>query len=571
MDEFDKVKLNFPPRGPARTRDSAAPLAELAEMNQGSPPTDGLNVSLTPAQALELAAAMCRQNAWEHAAGLCRAVLAAQPDAFEALNLLGVIARRNGRMQEAQALFARVVALKPDFADAHNNLGNALLDLGRAAEALRSHTRAVELDPRHAEAHNNRGNALRDLRRPAAALHSYDQALALRPQLAEVHNNRANALRDLGHAGSACAGYAQALALKPDYAEAHANLGNALRDLGRQQEALQSYERAIALEPQFARAHLNLALCRLQLGDFARGWAGYEWRRKDAQHAELQRRFTRPLWLGREDIAGKTLLLHAEQGYGDVLQFCRYAQSVAGRGARVVLEVHKPLVALLQGLPGVQRVLARGERLPAHDLQCPLMSLPYALGTTPQDIPAPPRLQVPAAALQAWQIRLDAQSGAQAGPPTGPRIGLAWSGNPTHVDDRRRSIALRQFAPALTGLGRCYSLQREVREDDVEALAAHPGLRHFGPALADFTDTAALCAMMDLVICVDTAVAHLAGTLGREVWLLLPYNPDWRWLLAREDSPWYPGMRLFRQSAPGDWDGVLARVRAALAGRVRPR
>ena len=331
-----------------------------------------------------------------------------------------------------------------------------------------------------------------------------------------------------------------------------------LHDMLRFEAALECYDRVRALQPDFVDAHYNKSLCRLLTGDLVRGFATHEWRWETAQHRSFKRDFKQPLWTGGEDIAGKTVLLHAEQGFGDTIQFCRYAPLVAARGARVVLEVQEPLFALMTGLQGVAELRARGEVLPDFDLHCPLLSLPRAFATRLETVPATvPYLRAAPEKTAHWGERLGVKAR--------PRIGLAWSGRPTHKNDHNRSIELAVFLQIFAGIeADLVSLQREMRDADAELLRTRGGVVHFGADLKDFADTAALIVNLDLVVAVDTSVVHLAGALGKPVWVLLPFIPDWRWLLDRPDSPWYPTARLFRQDDSRQWDGVIARVNAAL-------
>jgi hypothetical protein len=347
-----------------------------------------------------------------------------------------------------------------------------------------------------------------------------------------------------------------ALASRPDYAEAFANRGVLLYDLKRFDEALASYDSAIALRPDYADAHFFKGLSSLVTGDLPRGWIEYEWRRKAPAARIPKRDFSQPLWLGGDDIAGKTILLHSEQGLGDTIQFCRYAALVAARGARVILEVEAPLRELMTGLAGTAGIIAKGSALPDFDIQCPLPSLPLAFKTRLDTIPSTtPYLRVPKQALGYWNALLGAKRSL--------RIGLAWAGNAKHVRDRERSMRLRDLLPLLDIEATFVSLQKEVRAADAETLA-NCGVLQFGRKLGDFSDTAALISQLDLVISVDTSVAHLAGALGKRVWILLTHAPDWRWLLDRDDSPWYATARLFRQDDTREWHGVIARVRDAL-------
>jgi tetratricopeptide (TPR) repeat protein len=530
-----------------------------------------------------------------------RKILALQPDHFDSLHFLGVMAHQRGnhakavdqisralkrdpknafalsnrgnallalrRLDGALADYDAALAALPDYADALCNRGAALHELERYEEALASSDRAIALRPDYHEAHANRGNTLNEMRRFAEALASCDRGLALRPDYAEAHLNRGNALHELKRFDEALASYDRALELRPDYAEALTNRGVSLHDLKRFDEALASYQRAIAVRPDHAEAHYREAMCRLLNGDYQRGWHKQEWRWQSRPLKNARRSFAQRLWLGAEPLAGKTILLHAEQGFGDTIQFCRYVPLVAERSGRVIVEVQKPLRELVSTLPGGAQVVSRGERLPAFDRHCPLLSLPLALGTIPS---AAPYLRASEQAAGDWAVRLGARTGASTGDRTRPRIGIAWAGSAAHRNDHNRSIPLGALLSCLAGVDAGYvSLQPDLRGGDAAMLQARRDVLHFGDELKDFSDTAALIANLDLIISVDTSVAHLAGALAKPVWLLVPVIPDWRWLLDRDDSPWYPTARLFRQDDSRRWDGVLARVNAALHDHVR--
>lgn len=294
-------------------------------------------------------------------------------------------------------------------------------------------------------------------------------------------------------------------------------------------------------------------------GNFNDGWRAYEWRRLTPEFASFRREFPEPRWTGDEDIRGKRILLHAEQGLGDTIQFCRYARQVAELGAHVIMEVPGTLIPLFRGLEGVHEWVAAGQPLPQFDIQCPLLSLPLAFGTTLDTLPgARSYLSADALKVRAWQARL--------GEGQKPRIGLAWSGNDAHKNDRNRSILLAALLPFLPEAFDCFSLHKEIRAADRQVLEQSGRIKTFCDELTDFSDTAALVECMDIVVSVDTSVAHLSGALGKPTWVLLPYVPDWRWMLERTDSPWYPAMRLFRQQAIGDWEGAFAKLRDALLG-----
>ena len=491
--------------------------------------------------------------------------LTLRPGLAEAHANRGNVLHALKRFEEALASYDRALALRPDLAEAHANRGSALHALERFEEALASHDRALALRPDNAEARYNRGNALHALKRFDEALADYERALALRPDYVEVLANRGITLHELKRFEAALESQDRALAVRPDYAEAFVNRGVTLHELKRFEEALASYDRALALRPDFAQAHYNEAVCRMLTGDFDRGWQKLEWGWDTEQLKNLKREFSQPLWLGSDEIAGKTILLHGVHGFGDTIQFCRYVPHVAERGARVILEIQEPLRALMGTLPGAAQIVSRGEPLPDFDLHCPLLSLPLAFGTRPATIPAQtPYLRALPQAVMDWNARL--------GPRQRPRIGLAWSGRPEHNNDRNRSMRLSALLSPLAGFEATYvSLQREVRADDAPVLQGRSDILHFGEDLTSYADTAALIANLDLVISVDTSVAHLAGALAKPVWILLPFIPDWRWLLDREDSPWYPTARLFRQDETRGWDSVMARVHAALEDDLRRR
>ena len=471
------------------------------------------------------ASALHQRGQLDQAALAYRQVLRADPRNFDALHLLGVLEGQRGRAPEAADILGKAVRARPGDATALMNYGNALLEVGRLDDALAAYDGSLRVNPGNAQAHYNRGVALADLQRPQEALDAYTRVAALRP----------------------------------DHAEAHYGRGNALSSLLRTNEATAAFDRAIALQPDRADFYLNKAFINLLAGDFVTAWPLYEWRWGTAAVAPLRRTFAQPLWRGDTPLAGKTILLHAEQGFGDTLHFCRYAPLVAKHGASVVLEVQPSLAPLLRSLKGVDRVVARGEALPPFDVHCPILSLPLAFKTTLESIPAAvPYLAAEAAASARWQLTL--------GRRVRPRVGVAWSGSGGLAHDQR-SLTFAKFATALPDGADYICLQKEVRPADADALTMRPDVRVVTGQLADFADTAALAAQMDLVVSVDTSVAHLAGALGKPLWLVLGYDPTWRWLLGRSDSPWYPTAQLYRQPTMGDWSSPLQAVRAAVAQR----
>ena len=382
--------------------------------------------------------------------------------------------------------------------------------------------------------------------------------LAFNPFYPAVQNNRGVELARLGRYEEALASYNGALAIDPDCAEALSNRGDALRMLGHYAEALAGYTRAQALKSGLAYAHWNEGICRLQMGDYPAGWKKYEWRLKIKALNLKARKLRQPRWLGAETLHGRTILLHAEQGLGDTIQFVRYAPLVAAKGATVLLDVPGMLAPLMARLAGVKRVLDRSEALPAFDFHCPLPSLPLAFGTTLDTVPASnPYLSTDSDAAARWRARLAPQGQTL--------VGVAWRGSPGYAHDRERSIRFADFARlmALPGV-RFVSLQKELTWEECRLADSLPQLVHPG---ADFRNTAEAIAALDLVISVDTAWAHWAGAVGKPLWVLLPFVPHWTWLTEREDSPWYPTARLFRQPRSGDWTSVIRNAREALAGR----
>jgi Flp pilus assembly protein TadD len=478
---------------------------------------------------------------------------------FEVNKQLGIVLATRGDFAGARAPLEDAVRLHDRDAVVFNVLSVCACETGDNAAALVAADRAVRLRRTYPEAHNSRGNALLRLGRPAEAAEAFKAALSLTPRDPEVHVNLANALESQGRPVEALRSVDRAIALEPGLAAAHVNRGNVLQQLGRHRDAVAAYDRALDLAPGSVDAHWNRGLCHLLMGDYAAGWPDYEWRWRRGARETQPRGFAQPLWLGGEDLAGRTILLHAEQGQGDALQFARYAPQVAARGGRVILEVFPSLAPLLAGLPGVAAVVARGDALPAFDLQCPLMSLPLALGV-PDPAPSPkPYLRAEPERAAAWAARL--------GPPGERlRVGLVCSGSPTHGRDAQRSLPFAMLAPHLPAGPAYHLLQKEIRDSDRDPLATRPDVAVWSAALGDFADTAALAEQMDLVISVDTSVAHLAGALGRPVWVLLPTEPDWRWGLQGETTPWYATMRLLRQAVRDDWAAPLAQVGADLAG-----
>lgn len=461
---------------------------------------------------------------------------------------------RLGRSDEALASYDRAIAIEPDYAEAYSNLGTLLVEMGHPHAALSNYERAIELRPDDAQAHFLQGVAHSALGQWDRAVASYDKAIALLPDYSGAQSNRGVALMRLGLVEEARTNFERMIDRRPDNAEAHYNLGLAQFVLQQFDDALASFTRATVLKPDFAEAHHNEALVRLLKGDFALGWEKFEWRWTHKDLVSKKRNFAQPLWLGDADLSGRTILLHSEQGLGDAIQFCRYVPMVAKKGAKVILEVSPLLKDLMRSLDGHATIIAFGDPLPDFEFHCPLMSLPLAFKSRLETIPAEvPYLSADPVYVEKWRPRLPASSG--------PRIGLVWAGNPKLANDLQRSLSLELILPIVSSSGaEFFSLQKDLREGDREVLQTNARIHAVGPDLGTFADTAAVVSMLDLVISVDTSVAHLAGAMGKPIWLLLPYIREWRWLLERDDSPWYPTARLFRQSRDGDWYGVLERV-----------
>ena len=556
--------------------------------------------------AMSEAVAAHQQGRLRDAEKIYARVLKAVPDQFDALNLLGTVKAQQGHIGEAHRLFAAAVKANPAAPQGLSNLGQALHALKRSKEALDYIDQARALAPNDVNILYQHANVLLSLDRPGEALAEFqavlaqipqhlpqhvearincglaqaacgfseqaladfDAALALAPGHPGASYNRGVALIKLGRYEEAVAANDAALAVEPGHLTAWLNRGKALAQLNRYDEALASYGEVLAVKKDHADAHFNQALALLTQGEYQRGFSDYESRWRRAGMAPQKSR-GKPLWRGEYPLARKTVLLHAEQGLGDTIQFARYVPMLAAAGAKIVLEVQPELKTLMARLDGAPTVIARGEALPPFDVHCPLGSLPLALKTEPGTVPAAiPYLSASGAHLAKWS--------AQIGALRQPRIAIAWSGNSSHDNDRNRSIALARLAPLFPpphppplarqgGVGASFiSIQRDVRPEDAAALAAETRVTHVGDELDDFADTAAVLALCDLVIAVDTAAVHLAGAMGRPVWVLVPFAPDWRWTLTGETTPWYPTARLFRQTALEDWDGVISRVGEAL-------
>lgn len=593
--------------------------------------TSKSHTNITPSDNLQQALRLHQAGLMPEAERRYREIIDTQKNNPDVLNLLGVLCHQTGRSQEGGELIQRALQFNPEHFDAATNLGNILNELGHIENAIGCYEHALQIKPDHALAHCNYGALLSRLNHHEQAIHHLRQALATQPNYPDAHFalgealernntpeeaieefsiflkthpnhlsarlNLADCLKKAGRIPEAIQGYRELIRTSPDFYVAYNNLGNLLREQGELSDAEALFSKALGMAPKLAELHGNISpvlisqnriddalghldsaleiapnypeahfvkgLALLVAGDFKHGWPEYEWRwqcrdfRSPRQHTDI------PRWQG-EQLAGKTLLVHAEQGLGDTLQFIRYSEKLAACGGKIVLQCQPSLKALLTGLPGLDQVFSQGEQLPPVDLQIPLLSLPFAFGTEESSIPATsPYLSATVEKIAMWEERL------QQAKCTGLRTGLVWAGRAEHQNDRNRSASLVALTP-LAGLDKVSFISLQ-KGDGEQALAdAPPGfdILPCGALLNDFTDTAGLVAALDLVITVDTSVAHLAGAMGKPVWLMLPYSPDWRWLLDRQDSPWYPSMRLFRQPRQGDWESVVQQIKQALIAQT---
>ena len=486
---------------------------------------------------------------------LYRKILESDAQHADSLHLLGMVAFQTGNCDAAAELISRAILRNGQDATYFTNLGNVLQTQGRLDEAVHCYRKALSLNPRSAPAHGNLGLALQFLGCFEEAAESLKRALALDPGIAIAHTNLGNVRQAQGRLAEAVACHELALAIEPMNPEAYSNLGGVLDLQGKLTESIAAYDGALALKPDFAVALFNRSLLRLRRGDFVLGLPDYEHR----WHLNKRRDFSEPQWHG-EPLRGARILLYPEQGLGDTVQFLRYVPLVQAAGGQVILEVQPQMRRLAAELSDVTEIICPGEPLPAFNWHCPLMSLPLAFGTTLDTIPARvPYLTIPQETDTACAI---------AGKECGLRVGIAWAGSPGHMRDRFRSIPPELLKPLFGLVGAQFFSLQLGSAATAELISVGASVIDLAPKIEDMADTAALIARLDLVIAVDTAVAHLAGALGKPVWVMLPLVPDWRWLLDREDSPWYPTMRLFRQSMLGDWVSVVAAVRCALRKEI---
>jgi len=476
------------------------------------------------------------------------------PNYGDAFNNRGIVLNELKRFEDALVSYDQAIVIEPKFAQAYYNRGIVLQALKRFDESLVSYDQAISLNPNYVNAYNNKGIVLKKLELFDKALAVYDKAISRVPNCAKIYYNQGKTLQELNRHDEAIASYDQAIAIDHNYLDAYNNLGNTLQEIKQFDKALANYNHVITLKPEYADALFNKAILLILMGDYIEGWQLYEWRWKQEHNINSIRPYKQALWLGNESLTNKTLLIYIEQGLGDYIQFVRYAFLVKSLGAEVILEVPSVLMSVFRSLKENFILIESGKLLPDFDYHCPVMSLPLAFKTKVKTIPTPyPYLYVNKDKKQQLNKKFDKKTVA--------RIGLVWAGNPHHKNDRKRSLLLKQFSSLLTLPFEFHSLQKDIREIDVQTIIDFPQVRQYKDELYDFSDTAALIDAMDIIISVDTSVAHLAAAMGKDVWILLPYLPDFRWMLDREDSPWYPSVKLYRQEKINNWDNTLEKLK----------
>ncbi len=510
----------------------------------------------------QLALSLHRQGKLEFAKEIYANILDQDPQQAQAWHLSGVLALQCNDPQLAAKLFATAISLEPQNAAMHFNQGLAYERLQLPQDAISSYTKAIDLQPNDHKSYINKGSALKSIGKLHEAISEYEQAIELNPASAEAYSNRGNALASLRKWQEALESFNKAIALKSDYVQAYINRANTLLDMHRLNEAIADYEIAISYDKNNALAHWNLAHTLLLKGDYAKGWPLYEWRWAYADRAKYRRQFKAPHWQGKESIAGKKILLHHEQGLGDTIQFVRYVKLVKNLGAKVILEVPQSLIGLLKNTEYVDQLIPTGDDLPDYDYHCPIISLPLAFNTEIHSIPFADRyLRADEIKTEYWKRRFGLSDRL--------KVGVIWSGGlpPNQPELRarneRRNIPLTMLAKGLNTVNAdFYSLQKgDPAESEIykreNQYWPHDNFVNFANELNDFSDTAALIENMDIVVSVDTSTAHLAAALGKPTWILNRYDTCWRWMLDREDSPWYHSVKLFRQEEDGQWDSVI--------------
>ena len=521
---------------------------------QTDPPPDQMNTLLS----------LYNSGEMRKAEQACKKMLAIFPKAATVYSLLGATLYEQGKVEQALKIYDRAIQLKPDYAEAYNNRSIALGRLGQLEDAIKSYDKAIQLKPDYAEAHYNCGIVLKDLGQLEEAIKSYDRAIQCKPDYAQAYNNRGIALKKFGKLEDALNSYGKAIQLKPDYAQAYYNRGTFLKDLGQLEDAIKNYDKAIQISPKYYSARLNRSLAWLLVGNFQQGWPEYEFRFKPLKQRKPT--FQQGAEWQAEPLENKKVFVYPEQGFGDIIQFIRYLPMIKELGGKVIFQVTKPLLRLMETFQGYDQLWSEQHNLDASsknnfDYHVPLLSLPGLFNTTLENIPsASPYLSADNKLIRMWQKRIASNELF--------KVGIVWAGSNTHKGDHIRSIRLSDFKVLSDIKGiKLFSLQKEKYAKWTDIDPGEVVDIDLGAEVLDFADTAAIIENLDLVVSVDTSVAHLAGALGKEVWTLLPFSPDWRWMLNRSDSPWYPTMRLFRQPSVCDWKSVLQEVRKALVQR----
>ncbi|MBF0329839.1 MAG: glycosyltransferase family protein [Nitrospirae bacterium] len=491
----------------------------------------------------------------KESSALCTAAVKNFPDDADILHLCGVIESENRDYQNAIISIKKALIINPNMPSAYNNLGVALSESGQLDDAIEAYSKAVSLMGEYAPAYDNLGLALKRNGKLSQAIECFKKAISIDPSYAKAWYHLGNSLYEIGDMDSAEKHLVRATELAPLFADAYGNLGSVYNEKKELSKAIKCYREAIRIKPDHANAHWNLSLALLLSGEFEEGWKEYEWRfaLKDSE----KRIFSKPKWDCSSQITGKSLLIHTEQGFGDAIQFIRFAPMIKKMDAKIILECQKELTRLFSKVEGVDTVIPEGEKLPEFDLHYPLLSLPLALGITSTNIPNLPYISPDENEANKW--------GELLGTLKTLKIGLVWAGKPNHFRDRLRSVPASVFAPLLEVAGaRFYSLQKQNHEyaktEEIESW----GIIDFTDKFYDFADTAAFISKLDLVVTVDSAIAHLAGAMGKLVWVMIPFVPDWRWLKKETNSRWYPTMKLFRQEEPGKWEPVVMSLRENL-------
>ena len=555
---------------------------------------DSNNPSDEPNKLLQDAMAQHQAGQLQEAEVIYRSILAEEPDNPYALHLLGLLAYQVGNNEVAIELiekaieanptvpdfynsygeayralannelslkcYKQAIEIKPDFAEAYNNMGNALKVMGRNEEATTCFEKAITIRPDFFQAHYNLGISLQEVGKIEQAISHYQHAISNYPDYAEAHNNIGIALLEIGKHEDAITHYQKAISLNPDYAEANNNLGIALQEIGKHEDAITHYRKAISIKPSFAEAHFNLSCLYLLLGNFEKGWEEYEWRLKLKSNIEHTRSFTQPQWDGRP-LDGKTILIHAEQGLGDTIQFIRYIPMLAKAGGDIVVECDAKLSHLFSGYEDITRFIGTGDELPDFDIHASLLSLPNIFKTSLNSTPSDTNyIHINDNLVGSWKNKLSSLKKL--------KVGLCWQGSVDNRKDQSRSIPLKYFSDILNIIDISFvSLQKGYGQEQILDGGLADKITDFSSEMdthEKFVDTCAIIENLNLVIGVDTATIHLAGAMGKPVWVLLPYSPDWRWMLNTNDTPWYPTMRLFRQQEPGNWETVMDEISVEL-------